>query len=980
MSKKNTPKPSAEQVKTVSDQELTFLFDSAKKPDDANMVAQALLKVRTEASLIVLDKSDVAANLPDVLALKEKSRCHVIGSLRDLAERCGKVVYVVDDAASFIPQAVVSCFALNKKSFTESDAVYAGEFNKQSGKLPINLLQKAGIGLYNLLAGILVPAGIKDYTHPFVFFGKDAAVKGFNSNHHKSISVCSRLAYLSTPVVAITLSAKEHQLRKVSFKKIISNILSPRVSWFIKDPLMQFGVEDAAGYQPLYRLLFAAFFLFACIAMPYFSQDFGITWDAKRHNQYGYQMLNYFTSFGSDSIALSATSPIQEFRYYGEHFNVISAFFNTYLGVLGEFEMRHLLNALYGLLAMLFAALAAKQITSWRGAFFALIIIFCSPVFFAHSMNNPTDIPFAAGSAMALYYLIKILQQLPKPALSHLVLCGAGIGMAIGSRVGGIIWYAYVGLFLGISWLLVVKKEGMPSTMKLIWPYARILLLIVIIGHLVGISLWPFAQQQPFTNWYEALKKSTEGAYFTFNHELFEGARMYMANVPWYYLPKFIFINTPEVVWVGIALVLSLLWVLKRNYKNWYAIGVVIFVAVFPISYAEVQSMYYYNGWRHYLFVYPPIAILAACGWDGLGALTKNKISSYASLAGILLLCALPAFWMIQNHPNECVYFNAVSGGTKAAYGKYEMDYYSNSCREAAEWLAKQEPNKKMIVGINNEPLTASYYANKYNPDMEFRWMREYEEQKLPWDYAILTSRTFSSKELEAGAFPPKGTVYTVMADGVPLAAVVRRENDLMPKGYQYFEARNFDTAIFYFRQAAAYNPKDEEVFRMLGLCYLSNGNAPEAIRNLNKAIEIYPENYMAWSNLGLVEINLNKNPDKAIEYFKKANSYKFNYTDAYYYTAMAHYQKGDFGTGLKFLEMAVKRGGGSVADVYYNLGLGYYNTGSYKKAEDNLILALTLDQKSVMSYRLLAEVFNKQGKSAEAQECMNRYYALGGR
>ncbi|MFN6081475.1 MAG: tetratricopeptide repeat protein, partial [Bacteroidota bacterium] len=98
------------------------------------------------------------------------------------------------------------------------------------------------------------------------------------------------------------------------------------------------------------------------------------------------------------------------------------------------------------------------------------------------------------------------------------------------------------------------------------------------------------------------------------------------------------------------------------------------------------------------------------------------------------------------------------------------------------------------------------------------------------------------------------------------------------------------------------------------------------------------------------------------------------------YYTAMAHYQKGDFGTGLKFLELAVKRGGGSVADVYYNLGLGYYNTGSYKKAEDNLILALTLDQKNAMSYRLLAEVFNKQGKSAEAQECMNRYYALGGK
>ncbi len=980
MSKKNTSKPAAEPVKTVSDQELTFLFVSKGTASDANLIAQAILKVRTEASLVVMDWSCDAETQQAIAALREKGRCHVIKNMDEWQQHAGQVVYVVDDAASFNPQAVVTCFAAQKKSFTHTDAVYAGEFNKQSGKLPLSVFQKAGIGLYNLLASMLLPAGIKDFTHPFIFFGKDAALKGITSGHTKSISVCSRLAYLQTPFISLNLTGKEHPYRKVRFNVISSNILAPRISWFIKDPLVRYGVEDAAGYQPLYRLLFVAFFLFAFIAMPYLSQDFGITWDAKRHNQYGYQMLNYFTSFGSDSTALSATSPIQEFRYYGEHFNVISAFFNTYFGVLGEFEMRHLLNALYGLLAMLFAALAAKEITSWRGGFFAFVLIFCSPVFFGHSMNNPTDIPFAAGSAMALYYLLKVLKNLPAPTLSHLVWCAAGIGMAIGSRVGGIIWYAYTGLFLGLAWLFIAKKDGMGKAIKMIWPYARILLLIVIIGHLVGISLWPFAQQKPFTNWYEALKKSTEGAYFTYNHELFEGVRMYMANVPWYYLPKFIFINTPEVVWAGLLLLVPLIWVLKKTYTRWYLIGVVLFVAIFPIAYAEVQSMYYYNGWRHYLFVYPPIVVLAACGWDALGAVIRNKMASHLALAGVLVLSMLPVSWMIANHPNQCVYFNTLSGGTRAAYGKYEMDYYSNSCRAAAEWLSKQEPNKKLLVGINNEPLTASYYANKFNPNMEFRWMREYEEQKIPWDYAILTSRTYSSKELANGAFPPKGTVYTVEADGMPLAAVVKRENDWMPKGYQAFEARNYDTALICFRNAEAYNPKDEEVFRMLGLTFMAMRNATEATRSLNKAIDIYPENYMAWSALGLVEINLNKNPDKAIEYFRKANEYKFNYTDAYYYTAMAYYQKKDFSEGIKYLEMAVKRGGGSVADVYYNLGLGYFNTGSYKKAEDNMILALTLEPNNAMSYRLLAEVFSKQGKNAEAEECMRRYAALGGK
>ncbi len=984
MSKKGPSKtPAAESAKvTISDNELTFLLPAkgiaAEKINQK--VAGAILKTRTEAKLIILGGAEEVKQLPEVLTLSERGRCWLADDITDPAVNSGAFVYMIDDVEAFNPQLVVSAFTLLKKSAQAEGAVYAGIFTPQSGKLPLGFFQKTGISLYNMVAGMFVPAGITDYTHDFVFFTRDFIEGHFSQLNNSAIKLLCRAAYLNIPVTTFVLSIKEHAQRKISWKKIAGNIIAPRINWFVKDPLKHFTAEDEAGRQPLYRLLFFALFIFTLFAMPYFSQDFGITWDAKRHNQYGYQMLNYFTTMGSDTTALAANSPIQEFRYYGEHFNVIAAFFNTYIKVLGEFEMRHLLNALYGLLAMLFAALCAKEIGSWRAGFFALLLVFCSPVFFGQSMNNPTDIPFAAGSAMALYYLLKVLKKLPSPSLSHLFLCGAGIGMAIGSRVGGIIWFAYTGLFLGISWLIIMKKQGLAPAIKLIWPYAKILLTIVAAGYLIGISLWPFALQKPFTNWYVALKQSTEGAYFTYNHELFEGVRMYMANVPWYYLPKFIYLNTPEAVWVGIALLFLTFFAWKKLFSRWYLLLVVIFVAVFPIAYAEVQSMYYYNGWRHYLFVYPPIIVLTAVGWDALSSLLKNRMAQYLPLLAVMGLCALPLSWMIKNHPNECVYFNHISGGTKAAYGKYEMDYYSNSCRAAAEWLVNKEPSAKVVVGINNEPLTASYYTGKTNPNMEFRWLREYEEQRTPWDYAIITSRTYSSKELDNGSFPPKGTIHTIEADGVPLAAVVKRENSFMPSGYQAFDQRKFDTAALFFNQAAAYNPKDEETFRMLGQSYLSLGNASEAVKNFNKAIELFPENYMAWSGLGLVELNINRNYDKALEFFKKANSFKFNYADAYYYSGMALYQKGDFAGGLKYLEFAVKRGGGSIPDLYYSIALGYYNSGNNKKAEDNLLLALSLNQNYGAAYLLLAEVFNKQGKTNEAQACMQRYQQLGGR
>lgn len=982
MSKKSTTKPAAaETVKSVSDAELCFVLPAFKlKAEDVNAVAAALLKAKSEAKLVVLSsEADNILQQPDVKVLVEKNRCSVEASSSAFSESSPSWLYLIDDVKQLNVQAVTTCFAQHKKSFSSEHAVYVGDFNKESGKLPIGFFQKLGVTLYNMVGGILLPFGVHDFTHRFVFFNRDFIAQNNLSIHTNAFKLLSRAAYTGQSIQQFVLTQREHAHRSIRWKTIFGNAFSTRWNWFVTEPIKQFKVEDEAGYQPLYRLLFAIMVVFMMLAMPNFSQDFGITWDAKRHNQYGYQMLNYFTTMGSDTTALAANSPIQEFRYYGEHFNVIAAFFNTYIKVLGEFETRHMLNALYGLLAMLFAALCAKEIGSWRTGFFALVMVFCSPLFFAHSMNNPTDIPFAAGSAMAMYYLIKILKQLPKARLSLLFMCGAGIGMAIGSRVGGIIWYAYVGLFLGISWLFILKKQGLASSIKLIWPYARILLTIVAVGHIIGISLWPFALQKPFTNWYEALKQSTEGAYFTYNHELFEGVRMYMANVPWYYLPKFIFINSPEVIWLGMVLLLLTFFMWRNIFSNRVLLLAVLFIAIFPIAYAEVQSMYYYNGWRHYLFVYPPIVVLAAGGWEVLASLMNKKFMNWIALILVGGLCMLPVSWMVQNHPNECVYFNHISGGTKAAYGRYEMDYYSNSCRAAGEWLASKEPNSKLIVGINNEPLTAGYYANAVNPNMEFRWLREYEEQRTDWDYAILTSRTYSSKELAEGAFPPKGTIHTIEADGVPLAAIVKRENHWMPMGYKAFEANKFDTALLYFTQASTYNDKDEEVFRMMGQANLGLGNAQEAIKNYQKAIELFPENYMAYCGLGLVELNLAKNYDKALTYFQKANEFKFNYADAYYYSGMSLYQKGDWSGGIKYLEMAVKRGGSSVPDLYYSIGLGYYNTGSYKKAEDNVILTLTYNPNYLMGYRLLAEIYNKQGKTQEAQMVMQRYQQLGG-
>ena len=46
---------------------------------------------------------------------------------------------------------------------------------------------------------------------------------------------------------------------------------------------------------------------------------------------------------------------------------------------------------------------------------------------------------------------------------------------------------------------------------------------------------------------------------------------------------------------------------------------------------------------------------------------------------GLFALLALePAYFIVTTFPNTMSYFNSMVGGTKGAYGNYEVDFYYN--------------------------------------------------------------------------------------------------------------------------------------------------------------------------------------------------------------------------------------------------------------------------------------------------------------
>src|SRR2546428_5838213 len=118
---------------------------------------------------------------------------------------------------------------------------------------------------------------------------------------------------------------------------------------------------------------------------------------------------------------------------------------------LGVYETRHLLNGLVGLLGLAGCWKLGRALGGPRAGCIALIFLLLTPNYYGQMFNNPKDIPFAVGGVWATYYMVRILPALPRPPLGFLIKMGLAIGLALGVRVGGLLFFCYLGLLLGLS-------------------------------------------------------------------------------------------------------------------------------------------------------------------------------------------------------------------------------------------------------------------------------------------------------------------------------------------------------------------------------------------------------------------------------------------------------------------------------------------------------------------------------------------------
>lgn len=498
-------------------------------------------------------------------------------------------------------------------------------------------------------------------------------------------------------------------------------------------------------------------------------RDYGVTWDEHYHDTYGKDLLAYYLSGFRDTAALT----YHNLWLYGGAFDAPTAFIKR-ISPFGDYETQHLMIALTGLVGVLGASRLAAFLGGARAGFWATLLLLLTPVWYGQMFNNPKDVPFAAAMTWALYYTVRAMPLLPAVPPRLVVKLGLAFGLAFGVRIAAV--FAVINLAVPCcAWFALRTREaGMRAALRdARRAFFRFLVPAAAVAYPVMLAAWPWAQGRPFVRPFEAA--------WIFSHSpwdintLFEGRLVNSLHVPAEYMIVYFTVEMPEIVLaLLVAAALLALAYLRRagRLPPWRSIGgaaTLGFAFVFPFVFFVLFRPDAYDRIRHFLFILPPAAAIAGLALDRIyEALSRSAVAKGAFSSVVAAYLAWHVGTMAALHPDEYVYYNALVGGVGGAAQRYELDYWGNSYREAAQRLAAYVRDEEARTGTRQtyrvlvcaEGTSAAYF---FPPDLVLA--RDEHEA----DFYLSVTRLGCDREYAGD------TIITVDRDGTVLSLVKDR-------------------------------------------------------------------------------------------------------------------------------------------------------------------------------------------------------------
>src|SRR3977135_3815773 len=415
-------------------------------------------------------------------------------------------------------------------------------------------------------------------------------------------------------------------------------------------------------------------------------RDYGLGWDDYTHAEYADLLLRMYGFGFKDPGALSFAN----LYMYGGGFRMSAALLHKVIP-LELFETRRLLGAFVGMIGLAVTWRLGRRVGGPLAGLGALLMLALCPTFYGHMFMNPKDAPFAVAMAILMLGLVRLVEEYPSPSPRTILIVGLGAGLSIGSRIlGGLaLLYAMIG-FIPL-FLDEVRSHGAREATRRFAHLVHVLLPGLILGYLVMGLIWPWSIMEP-GNPFHAL------TYFSHFFEkpwkeMFDGALVSVPDMPWSYLPTLFALQLPEVL-LGllIAGVGGTLMSLSRtdvSARRKTILLMLTLAATLPLLIAMVKRPALYNGIRHFIFVIPPMTVLAGTVFaQGMNWLKENRRSwQPAALAGFSFGMLSPLGEMIRLHPYQYTHFNHIAGTVRSADSMFMLDYWGLALKQASDGL-----------------------------------------------------------------------------------------------------------------------------------------------------------------------------------------------------------------------------------------------------------------------------------------------------
>ena len=336
-------------------------------------------------------------------------------------------------------------------------------------------------------------------------------------------------------------------------------------------------------------------------------------------------------------------------------------------------RIRHLWNFLtYFAGLCCFVSLLQFVYQDWKVSSVGLLLMIFLPRIFGDIFYNDRDTMLLAWMMISAFAFCLFCKY---PGWRTSLFCAAAFAVSLNVRLFGAVLFLFPCLYL-----FVYKKN-------------RDIPLLFLLTLLFWYLLFPVAWGDPVRTLPRAIHHlTTQQRFLDTNNEsrvLFFGKWINETQLPWYYLPAYIFVTTP--VFTSAAslagTVIFLSGVRKQQDRLRKLFGIVmlillIFIPLIGILFHPVL----YNGWRHFYFLYLPIIWMAA---EGIYAAVNAKSSGIRAGTFILLAAsfACSLLWTFRAHPYEIIYLNPVF--RSRWIGKFDRDYWILSTTECMDYAAE---------------------------------------------------------------------------------------------------------------------------------------------------------------------------------------------------------------------------------------------------------------------------------------------------